>query len=286
MKKLTAILLLLCMLGVLTACSAKKENTTPPTASRQETQPSAAPTDPPAQTTAAPTQAETPAPTEAPTTTEAPVTTEAPTTMEAPVTTEAPTTTEAPATTEAPEEIELGHGRIEGDAYINESLNLRITRPDGYIFYTEEQIALQYGLTAELFEDTSVAELIEENGSLIDMFMVDASGSNVNLTIQPMQAAMDFYSDAQMFDLMKDLYYQQFEASGVSIESYEVQKAELFGTEKDVLRMGMSYLGNAIVEYQFMLRESGWENYAVVTITQTSDGGDVQSMLDNFSRLH
>ena len=277
MKKLIAIFLLLCMLAVLTACSAKKENAAPPTdpkATRQETQPSAVPTDPPAQTTAAPTQ------TEAPTTTEAPVTTEAPTT------TEAPATTEAPVTTEPAEEVQLSHGRIEGDAYINESLNLRITKPDGYIFYTEEQIAQQNGITAELFEGSSVAELIEENGALIDMFMVDAYGSNVNLAIQPMPAGMDFYSDAQMFDLMEDLYSQQFAASGLSIESYETQKAKLFGEERDVLRMSLSYLGTSIVEYQFMLRESGWENYAVVTVTQAGSDGDIQAMLDNFTKLH
>ena len=277
MKKLIAIFLLLCMLGALTACSAKKENAAPPTdpkATRQETQPSAVPTESPAPTTAAPTQ------------TEAPATTEAPVTTEAPTTTEAPATTEAPVTTEPAEEVQLSHGRIEGDAYINESLNLRITKPDGYIFYTDEQIAQQNGVTAELFEGSSVAELIEQNGSMIDMFMVDVNGNNVNMAIQPLPEGMEFFSDAQIFDLMKDTYYQQLAASGLTLDSYETQKAELFGEERDILRISMTYLGTTIVEYQIMLREPSCAQEAIITVTQASGDGDVQAMLDNFTRLH
>ena len=48
----------------------------------------------------------------------------------------------------------------------------------------------------------------------------------------------------------------------------------------------MTYLGTTIVEYQIMLREPSCAQEAIITVTQASGDGDVQAMLDNFTRLH
>ena len=197
-----------------------------------------------------------------------------------------PQKTEAPTQTEPTQEVELSHGRIDGDAYVNESLNLRIAKPDGFTFYTEEQIAQQNGLTVERFKGSSVAEMIEKNGSMFDMVMASATGDNVNLVLQPLPAGMDFYSDGQVFDLMKAGYYQQFEAAGMSLSSYEIEKANLFGEERDILHITLNYLGSQVTEYQIMLREPGCADYGIITVSYVAPDSDVQTMLDSFTRVH
>ncbi len=101
----------------------------------------------PAQTTV-----QTPSDTDAPET-DAPETEAPETDAPIPVTTAAP----APDTTAAPQ-TGLNHGVIEGNAYLNETLNLRIACPEGFSFYTEEQLAAQNSLTADLLEQTDISE--------------------------------------------------------------------------------------------------------------------------------
>lgn len=224
--------------------------------------------------------------TEAPATTEA-ATTEAPvTTTEAPVTTtEAPvTTTEAPATTEASESA-LHHGKVEKGVYTNESLNIRLEAPKGWIFYSDEQIAAQNNLTVEFLEGTDLAETIQKNGQMMDMMVQSTTdGSNANLMIQPAQAALNLYSDEQLYTLLEETYRAQMGAAGMEISSYEVEKFQALGEERDVLKIGIKMNDVELTEYQIWLREST-EYYGILTFTSLG-GSEPQEFFDLLTRLN
>ena len=261
MKRILALTLALCMLLALCACSGTPKTDKPTEAEAPKTE---------APATEAP-KTEAPA-TEAPET-EAPET-EAPET-EAPET-EAPET-EAPAAA-------IFHGTVEGDTYVNESLNLKITRPQGWIFFTDEQIAAQNNLTVEALEGTDISEALAKNGQMMDMFMQRADNSNANLIIQPSQPLMAGYSDEQLFQLMEETYRAQLAGTGMELTSYEIQSYQIFGEDKNVLRLGVTVMGTEMVEYQIWLRDLP-EYYGILTLTLT-DGSDPAEFFAGLSHLN
>ena len=205
--------------------------------------------------------------------------------------TDAPNTdapdTDAPETnapdTNAPGESRI-HGTVEGNAYINEALNLRIARPSGWTFFSEEQIAERNNMTLEFLKGTDAEELLAKNGQMIDMMVQDAAGSNANLVIQPNQAGLSAYSDQQVFELSESTYRSQMGTAGMEITEYETQTCTFLGEEKTMLRMVLKVGESELTEYQIWLRDNP-DYMAVLTVT-LMDETDPQTFLDGITRIN
>ena len=254
MKRALTLLLALCLLLCLAACSEggkpTPETTAPGTAAPQST---------------------------AATETKAPET-EAPTTA-APET-ELPT---EPETTEANEGPNI-RGRIEGNDYINEYLNLRITRPQGWIFFTDEQIALANNLSSDKFKDTDLADIVAQAGQAMDMMLSDGSTGSLNLILQPNQPMLEPYTDEQIFQLSEEVFKAQFNAAGWETKLYEPKTMQVGGEDKTVLHLEMDANGTALDEYQCWYRD-GSDYFGVLTLALPG-GTDPLPYLDKISRLN
>lgn len=266
MKRLMTLLLTLCLVLTLSACIAipvtpvSTPTTEAPTA--LSTEPATVPTEAPA--------------TEAPTT-EVP-TTEAPAT-EAP-TTEAPDT-EAP--TEAPEDRSI-RGVVEENVYTNEYLGLRVALPEDWIFYTEEQIAMIYQLSVEMWEDADAAELIASNGQIMDMGAMCADGSSVNLILQENPAALDGFTDLLIFQLSEEVITTQMKAGGMEVVYYDPMTAQISGEDHAVLHMVVKKDDVEIEEYQLWFR-SGSDYMGILTFTLMGEE-DLQDILNGVTTLN
>lgn len=193
-----------------------------------------------------------------------------------------PSATEAPAT-DAPEEKNL-RGVMGEDAYTNEFLNLRIARPQGWIFYTEEQMAQVNNMTAELFEKTDVAEVIAKSGQMMDLMMANTAGNSMNLILQPKQAALDLYSDEQIFQLSEETMKAQFGAAGMELKTFEPTTMSVGGQDRTVLHMVLNANGADVDEYQIWFREQS--DYMGVLTLALMDGSEAQPILDGISTLN
>ena len=193
-----------------------------------------------------------------------------------------PSTTETPAT-ETPI-AECVRGVVSEDAYENEMLDLRIALPEGWVFYTDEQIAQVNNITAETLAGTDVAELIGKNGQFMDMMMAGGTGSNMNLMLQPKQAVLDAYSDEQIFTLSEATFKAQFEASGMEVKSFEPVEMQVGGETRTVLHIGMRTNGMELDEYQIWLRNEA--DYMGVLTLAIMDGSDPQPILDGITKLN
>ena len=267
MKKSPALLLALVLCLSLTACVAL------PVVPISSTDQSPARTEAP--TTAAPA---TEAPTEAPTTA-APVT-EAPT--EAPAT-RVPTTEAPPETTEAPADLGV-RGVLEDNVYVNEYLNLRVALPEDWIFFTEEQIAMVYQMTAEMWDGTDVEELIATYGQFMDMLAQSLDGSSVNLIIQPNSALLDAYSDLMIFQLSEETITAQMKAGGMDVVYYDPMTAQISGEDHAVLHMVVQKDGSEFEEFQLWFRV-GKEYMGILTFTLMGER-DLQDVLSCVTTLN
>lgn len=188
--------------------------------------------------------------------------------------------TNTPGTTDAVQDSEL-RGTLETDAYVNSYLKLRIARPEGWTFYTEEQIAQVNNTTAELFEKTDIADMIAKSGQMMDMMVANAAGNSMNLIIQPNQAALASYSDEQVFQLSEQAMKAQFESAGMSISTFEPKTVQVGGQERTALHMVLSANGAEVDEYQLWFRDQ--DKYMGILTIALTDGSDPQPILDGIT---
>ena len=181
-----------------------------------------------------------------------------------------------------PEVQESLRGSIADGIYENGMLNLRITCPEGWIFYDDEQIAQINNMTGELLSSTDVADLLGKNGQFMDMMLANGSGNSVNLILQPKQEQLALYSDEQIFTLSESTFKEQFAAAGIEVSLYEPLTMQVGGQERTVLHMVLA--GDPDVnEYQIWYRDS--DAYMGILTVAIADGSDVQSILDGITSL-
>ena len=197
-------------------------------------------------------------------------------------------TANTPETTSAPETENVGtkeiRGKVEGDAYTNDYLNLCIERPQGWVFYTEDQIAEMNGFTTELFEETDIADIVAEAGQQTDMMMSDGGSNSLNLIIQPSQSALEKLTDEQIFQFSEKTVQDQLNAVGWTIDKYEAVTMQVGGEDRSVLHMAITANGVSFDEYQIWIRPSG-DYMATLTLALQKDM-DPQPVLDGIKNLH
>ena len=192
------------------------------------------------------------------------------------------TTTIEPTT--EPDEIAPVRGEKTNDAYINESLNLKIAKPKGWFFYTDEQMAQISNMTVDAYKETDIAEIIEKSGQLMDLMMADLGGSNLNLLIQPKNAMLDAYTDEQIFTLSEEMFRTQFQSAGMEVKNYEAVAMEVGGEEHTVLHLLLTVQGVEVDEYQIWFR--GDSDYMGIATLSIQDGSDPQPILDGITALN
>lgn len=197
-------------------------------------------------------------------------------------------TANTPETTSAPETENVGtkeiRGKVEGDAYTNDYLNLSIERPQGWAFYTEDQIAEMNGFTTELYEETDIADIVAEAGQQTDMMMSDGGSNSLNLIIQPSQSTLETLTDEQIFQFSEKTVQDQLNAVGWTIDKYEAVTMQVGGEDRSVLHMAITANGVSFDEYQIWIRPSG-DYMATLTLALQKDM-DPQPVLDGIKNLH
>ena len=266
MKMMRLAALLLCLLLAFSACSAngsKSEASAPAPVTREQTEPAPEKTEPaPVETESAPVETE-----------------------PASVETEPASVETEPAPVETEPAKELQAGSVEGSVYTNEYLDLRCEAPTGWVFYTDEQIALVNNLSSEIVKDGDVAEAVKKAGQYMDMYMSNTlTNENVNLNILPMSPQMTLFSDEELFTLMRESFEAQLNAAGFEVSGVEQIDLEFRGEAVKCIKIELNVSGIDLEEYQIWIRPGG-DYYGVLNLTVRA-GGDYREILDCFTKLN
>ena len=77
---------------------------------------------------------------------------------------------------------EITRGKIEGNVYTNEVLGFKLTKPDSWMYYTDEEIAQSVNLSADMLKEDKFKDSLKDNASLFDMMVIDTlTGTNINM---------------------------------------------------------------------------------------------------------
>ena len=230
LKKVFALLLVLTMVCAFCACGGDE----PAQGTQVDNNPA---------TEAAPTEAPTEVPTEAPTE----VSTEVPT--EAPI--------EDPTEIVEVETVPVEMGQITGLNYESGYIGIGCNLPEGWVFYTDEEIAALNGLTAGLMGD-EYQQALQSADLLYDMHAANADGSNTNVILEKGSALellvlnLENYVDSVSPSVAEAMLSMGF-------ETYECEKSyvTISGEQMVCIRGVGTLMGATIYQYSIPVKCSG-----------------------------
>ena len=80
------------------------------------------------------------------------------------------------------DKAEFSRGKIEGDVYTNEFLGFEFTKPESWVYSTDEEIAALVNLSVDTILGDNFKDALENNPSVYDMMVTDlVTRSNINV---------------------------------------------------------------------------------------------------------
>ena len=180
-------------------------------------------------------------------------------------------------------------GRLEDGVYRNAPLGLEITRPAGWRFCGEDRLAQANGLSLSDFRQTDPAVLAERQGQLTLLMLENEAKSVLSLSIQPQQRELAGYSDAELFQRLRDSILENYESvrlssKQISAQDYEIRPVLLGGAERELLhvRLAVTNSRGAVQYYsdEYLIWCRGDESWLGLLTLATQDGSDPQPILD------
>ena len=170
--------------------------------------------------------------------------------------------------TPAPAEKEFNLGTTTSSTYENAFIGIGFEAPEGWTFYTDEQIRAQNQATANML-DEDYAELIANASIVYDMMVQDsATGNNVNINLEKNTAAAVAALDLEVFlDKNLDMLVDAFSGMGISITESKIVDVTLGGKATKGLWLKCNYSGIAMYELIAPIKCGSYmANVAIVTI--------------------
>ena len=136
------------------------------------------------------------------------------------------------------EKPEFSLGDTTGSTYTNDFLGISCTLPEGWVFYTDEQIKEQNNIT-ENYLDEEVIEQLKKASIVYDMIAKNMpDGSNINVTMTKLNAAQ--IGNLNIKDVLEaeiDTIKSTYANIGYTDVQVEYQKLTVDGKEFDSLKI-------------------------------------------------
>lgn len=177
------------------------------------------------------------------------------------------------------ESTKLTRGTISGNVYKSEFSGITFTRPDSWVYSTDEEIASALGVGADLLGiDTDFAKLAEDSGSVYDMMVKDINtGTTINLGYENLaKSSTTNMTEKQYLDVFKNQFAAVTTMTVVFEGDYETVKLG----EKDYLRAVCKTTMNGIERTQvyYVRKIDKYMNYVIVTIVDGYTISDIEAM--------
>lgn len=164
-------------------------------------------------------------------------------------------------------DVNLLIGEAEGNTYENAFLGIGFNLPEGWTFYTQEQINALNNITQDMLED-DITEQIQNANIIYDMYALDQYGNSVNVNLEKLSAIAAVgidektYVEASMEQIPEAL--GQMGATNIEVKA---ASAKLDGSEHAALDISCTSNGVNIYEKIICIKEGQY--MASVTLATT-----------------
>ena len=163
-------------------------------------------------------------------------------------------------------DVSLMIGLAEGDVYENEFLGVRFTLPEGWTFYTKEQINEINNITADMVED-DIAEVLENADVITDMYASDQYGNTVNINFEKLSGVAAVSIDEETYlEIAIEQLDTAFEQMGYDDVNVEMTKLNFLGEERAALNVECKAGDYVLYEKLIAIKVGGYiSNITVAT---------------------
>ena len=178
---------------------------------------------------------------------------------------------------------ELSLGEVAGNKYESEFIGIGYTLPEGWEFYTDEEIAELNNYTGNL-AGKDYQDLIKNASIVYDMMAASPSQTdNVVVTLEKKpQAAIDKLNLAASFEASFSVVKSTYENMGYKNVSHEVTTITISGKTVTCMHVSATYAGMTMNQTSIMFKCNGY--IATIAVT-TMDAAGTAPLLDNIYLL-
>lgn len=176
----------------------------------------------------------------------------------------------------------LTRGTLDGNVYTNEYLGFTFTKPSGWIYATDEEIAETMNLGAELYLNDDFKKALDNSGSIYDMMVVDNS-TGTNMSVGYENLARSFSTRITVEEYIDALEEQSKNLNGISIVFPDEYDTVTLG-EKEYTRVICNVTSNGIKMQQiyYLVKVDKYMAFAILTVTSSSKYkmSDIEAMFN------
>lgn len=171
-------------------------------------------------------------------------------------------------------EKKLSRGTIEGDVYTSEFADIKFTKPENWVYSTDEEIAQVMNVGAEILEQSEFEKNAAELTTVYDMMVKDVLwGNNVSVGFENLQLSQaSNITVEQYIDTIKTLMVQQ--ASAMNYEFGDTAEVALGEQTYTRLPAIGSYSGISFEQYMYLRKEG---TYMIVITVSVFDGTEAST---------
>ena len=175
------------------------------------------------------------------------------------------------------DDVEITRGKIEGNVYKSETMNLQFTKPESWVYSTDEEIASAMNLGADLLGD-KFKDALKNNTSIYDMMVVDTiTRSNINVGYENLSKTLSTNITEK----------QYIEATKEQLSKLSTMKVEFVGDIETVKLGANDYTravcktttsGITMTQVYYARKIGGYMNFVIVTIVDGYTVAGVEAM--------
>lgn len=162
--------------------------------------------------------------------------------------------------------VELSRGKIDGDVYTNEVLKFEFTKPESWVYSTDEEVAALVNMSAEKILGKKFKESLENNPSVYDMMVVDSiTRSNVSVGYENLSKTLSTNITVKQY--IEALKNQLANVSAMTVTFPDTfESANLGETEFTKVVCSVNASGRSMKQVYYLHKIDKYMSFIIVTI--------------------
>jgi len=181
------------------------------------------------------------------------------------------TTTPEDTETTTPEETEdeFAFGVVADNKYTSEFAGITFTAPDGWVFYTDEEIKALNNITQDVVGE-DIAELLKNATIIYDMYAINnATGESANINFEKIPTGLDIADLKSALTPQIDVIKTAFTEMGATVNKVETADVTIGDKTYDAIYVDAEANGVHIYENVVAFVEGDYIAYVTVCSTST-----------------
>ena len=180
--------------------------------------------------------------------------------------------------TKLEKKVELSRGKIQSGVYVSEFLEIQFTKPDSWVYSSDEEIAQMVSLSVEAIAGDRFKEALEKTETLYDMMVVDSvTRSNIIVSYENLTKTLS--TNITMDQYVEALKSQLKNVTGMTVTFPEnLETAKLGDTEFTKVLCTTTMQGSSMTQIYYLKKIDKYMCAVIVTVPSGYTVAQIEAM--------